>query len=139
MQQEDYIKKQIDQLGRVLGKILSDLLELKSQGSLSERIEIVDQPLKNSLNLDIEDLITIPTDNFIDTLKAENKLTNDNFEILANLLFHLADEVDDRDNIYEKKSLLYQRSLVIYEYLNSTSSTYSFDRHLKVEKIKNTL
>jgi hypothetical protein len=139
MQQEDYIKKQIDQLGRVLGKILSDLLGLKSQGSLSERIEIVDQPLKNSLNLDIEDLITIPTDNFIDTLKAENKLTNDNFEILANLLFHLADEVDDRDNIYEKKSLLYQRSLVIYEYLNSTSSTYSFDRHLKVEKIKNTL
>ena len=70
MQQEDFIKRQIDQLGRVLAKILSDLSGLKTQGSLSERIEVVDQTLKNSLDLGIEDLISIPPNKFIWNTKS---------------------------------------------------------------------
>ena len=139
MQQEDFIKKQIDQLGRVLGDILSDLLGRKTQGQISERIEIVNQKLKNSLDLDIEDLITIPTDKFIRTLKVKNNMTNDSFDILGNIFFLLAEEIDYRDNEIEKRRYLYQHSLIIYEYLNNTSSTYSFDRHLKIEKIKKAL
>jgi hypothetical protein len=35
MEQRDYLKKQIDQLGQVLGKIFSDLLGLKSNGQIN--------------------------------------------------------------------------------------------------------
>ena len=45
MQQEDWLIRQINQLGRVLGKILSDLLGLKTQGRVSEGIEAAEQTL----------------------------------------------------------------------------------------------
>jgi hypothetical protein len=139
VEQEDFIKKQIDQLGLVLGKILSDLLGIKTQGHINERIEIINHTLKNLLDLDVDDMITIPPDKFIDTFQVKNKLTDNSFEMLANILFILGDEVDLKNNDKEKNKKLYQRALIIYEYLNSKSSTYSFERHLKVEKIKNAL
>lgn len=136
MPQEDFIKRQIDQLGRVLGKILSDLLGLKTQGRINEGIEMVDQTLKKALDLNIDNLSAIPTDKFIETLQSNNKLSNDNIEMLADIIFLLADEADYRKKVNEKRRKLYEKSLVIYEYLDKTSSTYSFDRHLKMDKIK---
>ena len=44
MKQNDYFLKQIDNLGRILGKILADLLSLKSQG---EVIEIMENIINN--------------------------------------------------------------------------------------------
>jgi len=32
---------------------------------------------------------------------------------------------------------MYERSLAIYEYLDRTSSTYSFERRRKIEEVKN--
>lgn len=58
MEQRDYLQKQIDQLGRVLGKLLADLIGLKNQGEISEGIEIISQKLKDELDLDLESLPT---------------------------------------------------------------------------------
>jgi hypothetical protein len=63
--QEDYLKRQIDQLGQVLGKILADLIGLKTQGHIGEGIEEVNQKLKSELNLNINELTLIPVENFI--------------------------------------------------------------------------
>jgi len=139
MQQEDYIKRQIDQLGQVLGKILSDLLGLKTKGQISKGIETADQALKNTIDLNIEDLCTIPTYKFMELLQANNKLSNENFEMLANILFLLGNEAGYLDKNNKKKRKLNERSLIIYEYLNRVSSTYSLDRNLKIDKIKNAL
>jgi len=136
LQQEDFIKRQIDQLGRVLGKILADLFGLKTQGLVSEGIEAADQTLKNELDLNIDDLTSIPTEKFIKTLQEGKKLSNDNFDKLADILFLIAEELEHQDPDNEKKKKLYERSLTIYEHLDKTSSTYSFDRHAKIEKIK---
>ena len=46
MQQEDFLKRQIDQLGQVLGKILADLIGLKAVGQIGEGIEASSQALK---------------------------------------------------------------------------------------------
>lgn len=40
MEQRDLIKDQIEQLGRVLGKILVDFLGLKSGGQIEHGIEV---------------------------------------------------------------------------------------------------
>ena len=57
MVRRDYLQKQIDLLGRVLGKILSDLLGLKSVGEIMEGIDSSYLALKEELNLDLEELI----------------------------------------------------------------------------------
>lgn len=139
MEQRDYLLRQIDQLGRVLGKILADLLGLKNQGHISEGIAVADQTIRKELDLDIDALTSIPTEKFIETLQEDKKLSNDNFDKLGDILFLLAEELDDKGTDSEKKKKLFEKTLAIYEHLDKTDSTYSFDRHLKIEKIKNAL
>ncbi len=137
MPQEDYLKKQIDQLGRVHGEILADMIGLKSKGRIFAGKEDFDQILKEVL--DIADLTEIPADVFIATLISCNKFNYDNFEKIADILFLIAEEAEQGDKWNSKRIKLLERSLMIYEYLDKSSMTYSLERHLKMEKIKNFL
>jgi hypothetical protein len=139
LQQEDWLIRQINQLGRVLGKILADLIGLKTQGMVGEGIEAAEQALKSELGLNIDDLIAIPTEQFIKTLQESKKMSDDNFDHLADIFLLIAEELDQRGTDNEKKKKLYERSLNIYEYLDKAGSTYSFDRHYKIERIKDAL
>jgi hypothetical protein len=139
LQQEDYIKRQIDQLGRVLGKILADLMGLKARRQASLEIESVSQALKTELGLTIDDLTLIPTDSFLTTLLDTKKFSDNNFEQLAEIMFLIAEELNIKNTDVGKMKQLYERALIIFEILDKTSSTYSFDRHSKIEKIKKVL
>lgn len=134
MEDSDYLKKQIDQVTKALGKMLSALLGLKDQGKINEGIEATDQSLKQTLDFDLEGLTAIPTDAFIRTLQEKKKFSNEDFDRLAEIFLLIADELDEPDN---KKSIdLYNKCLMIYEHLNATGSTYSLDRHMKADRIK---
>ena len=139
MQQEDFLKRQIDQLGQVLGKIFAGLIGLKDQGRMREGIETASQALKTGLGLNIDDLTLIPTESFLTTLLDTNKFSDNNFEKLAEIMFLVAEELKVRNTDIGKMKKLYERSLIIFEILDLTSSTYSFDRHRKIEKIKKAL
>lgn len=133
MEQQDYLKKQIDQLGHVLAKIFSDLLGLKNNGQINAGLEITNQTLKNQLGLNMQDLLDIPTDKFIDTLTTQKNVTNDNLDKLAEILLLIA------DNRQGDNKKLYEKCLTIYEYLEKTENTYALDRHWKKNRIKNEL
>jgi hypothetical protein len=139
MQQEDWLIRQINQLGRVLGKILADLLGLKTRGQLSEGIEAAEQTLKNELDLNIDVLITIPAEEFIKSLQEGQNFSDENLDNLADIFFLIAEEPDQKGLDNEKKKKLYERSLTIYQYLDNKGTTYSFDRHYKIEKIRNAI
>lgn len=133
MAQEDYLKKQIDQLGLVLARLFSDLLGRKDMGQLNDGIETINQALENELGLDIQKLADIPSDNLIDTLKTQQGLTNESLDKLADILLFIAD-----NNPGDHKKL-YAQCLTIYEHLEKTDSTYVLDRHWKIERIKKAL
>ncbi|WP_257657856.1 hypothetical protein [Parapedobacter lycopersici] len=133
MAQEDYLKKQIDQLGLVLARLFSDLLGRKDKGQLNDGIETINQALENGLGLDIQKLADIPSDNLIDTLKTQQGLTNESLDKLADILLFIAD-----NNPGDHKKL-YAQCLTIYEHLEKTDSTYVLDRHWKIERIKKAL
>lgn len=133
MEQQDYLKKQIDQLGQVLAKIFSDLLGLKNNGQINAGLEITNQTLKNELDFDIQDLLDIPTDKFIDTLTTQKNLTNDNLDKLAEILLLIA------DNRQGDNKKLYEKCLTIYEYLERVENIYTLDRQWKMNRIKNEL
>jgi hypothetical protein len=85
------------------------------------------------MDIDIQNLLDIPTDDFVNTLKTQNNLTNDNLDKLAEILLLIA----DNGQTHHKK--LYEKCLTIYEYLEKTESIYSLDRQWKIERIKNVL
>ena len=134
MIQDDYFLKQIDLLGRTLGKILANLLNLKSQGEIIEVIEITAQSLKSELDLDLNELLNISNNNLIKFLPDDKKFNADHLEKIAEILFELGSLInnDIKINVLEK-------SLTIYDYLNHKSLTYSYDRIRKVEKIRTIL
>lgn len=134
MEQHDYLQRLIEQLGRVLGKVSSYLLGLKNRGQIEEGIEITSQALKGELDLDIQELTDIPADNFIETLKAKKSINNENLNKLADILFFIAENGQDKG-----KKELYEKCLTIYEYLEKSESVYSIIRQGKIERIKNVL
>lgn len=133
MEQQDYLKKQTEQLGRVLGKVISELLGLKNQGQINDAVEITNQAIKGELDFDIQELTDIPSDKLIDILTRQKNVTNDNLEKLAEILLIIADNrPEDNKNLYEK-------CLTIYEHLERAESTYSLGRQWKIQRIKNVL
>jgi hypothetical protein len=130
---------QIEQLGQALAMIFSKLYGFISKGRVPERIEMTNQALKSELDLDIDELSSIPTESFVTTLKEEKRFNYDNLERLADILLIIADEFNTINPENEKSHNLYGKCLEIYNYLNENDLTYSFDRQAKVERIRGIL
>ena len=131
MRQDDYFLRQIDILGRILGKILTELLKKKSSGEIMDSVEVTAQALKSELDIDLNSLLLVGNENLVEFLKTEKKFGDQHLEKMAELFFILGQDIKN------EKALLYlEKSVTIYEYLNKTSSTYSLDRIHKIDKIK---
>ncbi len=136
MDQEDYLIRQISQLGRVLGKILTGLLGIKTSGQSNSGIEAANHELKNELGLTFDELAFMPFASFIQKFPLAGKLTCDNFEMLADIFFLLAEELTESELDIKKRKKLLERSLAILEYIENTSLVYSVERNLKMDRIK---
>lgn len=138
MEQRDYLMRQIEQAGRVLGKVLANLTGLKNQGKVREGIDQTEQTLQNELDLSIEALKGIPVDRLIHALLENERIYPENFEILADLFVELG-EGYDQQNLQEESKPLYQRALVLYEHVDKAGSAFSFHRHSKIQQLKHRL
>ena len=131
MRQDDYFLRQIDILGRILGKILTDLLKKKGTGEIMDSVEVTAQALKSELDIDLNSLLLVNNENLVEFLKTEKKFGEQHLEKMAELFFIVGQDLKN-----EKALLVLEKSVTIYEYLNKTSSTYSLDRMHKIDKIK---
>jgi len=134
LQQEDYLKKQIDQLGRVLGLALAKLLGIKNNGNIEDGVNAVSELLKSELDLDIYDLAEIPINTFIEHLNQNKYFNSNNLETLADIFFGLAEV----PHPFNKKDTLnfYKRAYIIYQHLDRNTSTFSIDRSFKMRRIE---
>ena len=139
MEKRDYLMDQIEQLGRALAMIFSKLMDFRNQGKVPEAIEMTSLSLKSELNLDLDELLAIPTDEFIIRLKEDKKFNYANLEILADILLHIADETDISNPDSKQHLNLYDKALKVYIYLNERDLTYSFERQSKIERIESIL
>lgn len=131
MRQDDYFLKQIDMLGRILGKILSNLLKLKKEGEINGCFEITSQALKDELNLNITEILQLENKILINFLQTEKKFTNENLEQIAEILFVLGIEAD-----MENRITFLEKSLTLYEYANENSISYSLKRIGRIKEIR---
>jgi len=46
--QRDFIKRQIEELGRAIGKVISDILKLQERGKLNEGVTMSQEILKST-------------------------------------------------------------------------------------------
>ena len=134
MRQDDYYLKQIDLLGKILGKIVSDILKTNSTDDVMEGIEAASQALKNEVGINLNDLLNKNNDEIVTFLQQDKKLNNNHLEKLAEILFELG-----KEHHSEYKKNLFEKSLTIYSFVNNNSSTYSIERVNKMDKINKIL
>jgi len=139
MEKRDYLIDQIEQLGQALARIFSKLKDIRNQGKVPEAIEMTSLSLKSELNLDLDELLAIPTDDFVIRMKEDKKFNYANLEILADILLHLADETAGSNPDSTQNLNLYNKALKVYSYLNERDLTYSFERQAKTERIESLL
>ncbi|HET6227889.1 MAG TPA: hypothetical protein VFF27_16510 [Bacteroidia bacterium] len=131
MEQRDYLKKQLDEFGQVLFALITNLLQHKNAGTFNEALHTTNQQLKEVLDYDLDELISIPDEAFIPTLKAK-KIKNDGLDKLSDLLLLFADQ----EGPTEKGKKYYKKSLLLLDKLESVEAIYSMDRHRKIERVK---
>ncbi|MES2284252.1 MAG: hypothetical protein V4547_01105 [Bacteroidota bacterium] len=136
MIQRDFIKRQLEELGRAVAKIISDILKLKEQGKVDEGIVIAQETLESTFDLNIENILSLPLNNFVETLIKEKKYSSVHLNYLGDVLFASA-ELFEQKGEKKRSNELYQRVLVIFNYVNQTEKTFSVERNNKIEKIRN--
>ncbi len=134
MRQDDYFLNQIDILGRILGKIVSDLLKLKNKGDVMESIETTTQALKAELDLNLSEILRLDNEAFVNFLQQDKKFNNGHLEKIAEILYILG-----YDHISENRINILEKSLTLYQYLNKNSTSYSPERITRIEKINKIL
>ncbi len=137
MEQRDFLKRQTDQLGRSLGKTISMLPGLSNYDSAYEWVADIEQMLTDELAIDIDYLVLLPDNDFINELQGNLKFSNENLMQLANTLEGMANTLHENEQGNEEKSKrLFEKCVCIYEYLNSKSN-YSLELAWRIKRIKN--
>ncbi|MBN9351053.1 MAG: hypothetical protein J0H55_10240 [Chitinophagaceae bacterium] len=128
------MQRQIEELGKALGMVVSKLYRIEGSGDLESVIKVSVQELKTKSDLDIQKLLDIPSENFIKILSARKDFNHDNLDQLANLFLLFA----DKTTVYDQRKL-YEKSLVILDFLENDEKVYSFERRSKIAEIKKRL
>ena len=136
MEQRDLLKDQIEQLGKVLANILSDLLGLKSKGQTSQGIEITNQRLQSELDIEIEKITTLTKKELKDYLKNRH-LKAEHLEILSECLKEIGKGEIEKNKQATKVKL--EKAIELLDIADEISKTMSFDRINKKNEIKNVL
>jgi hypothetical protein len=113
--------------------LLSDLLRLKNSEKANASIEITNDVLQKELAIDLTQLLSIPEDAFIVELQNK-KVTDDNLNCLADILLVLADDATEVDA--SRRKMMYKKCLLLLEHVQRSDSTYSMERHERIERIK---
>lgn len=135
MEQKDYLMIQIEQFGQVLGKLLADLLSLKNTPKLKFAENYVNEAFNAELNLNFDEIVSLSSSEIIEKLKKESKYSEENLEKIADLFMFIAENEIETNT---SKKLLYQKSLEIFENLNS-GEIYSMERFFKIQQISSKL
>ena len=133
MAQQDYILRQIDVLGKIIGKVISELLGIKNKGEIIE-IEVLNQILKSELDIDIYRIFMLSDEELIKFLIEDKNFNFSNIEQTAEILYITGLNLQEIDHTNSYKCL--NSALNLLEYLSITDKNLSFNRINKIENIK---
>ena len=134
MERRDYLEIQIEQLGRVLSKLISGFLGIKNQSVSNEILEQTNSSLKEYFGFDLSDLSKLSNQDFIRIIQNNRSFNIENLDKLSNFIELLAEIKPENEKI-----ILLEKSLAIIDYIDKKESIYSLERQMKKVKINNNL
>ncbi len=135
MESRDYLQKQIDLLGQVLGKILADLLKIKTDVGIGSNLNVVNEILKSGTKIDLEDVRNTSKEEWIAFLTEEHHFHEAHLQEFAIILTTIANELEDN----KLKTNLFEKALIIHQYLNYLDTTFVLERENAMIELKKKL
>jgi hypothetical protein len=135
MERRDYLKKQIDELGRALGKLLEKLAGKRAIEVIGDKL--MEQNLAGREDFSLRQIVDRYKQGELNQLIKEKEISSDHLNQLAEIFSTLADSFEKDEN--EKAFLYYQIALDFYQLLNNNQSVYSLDVDFRIQKIKRIL
>jgi len=128
MKQDDYLLNQIDLLGKVLAKIIAQLLKRKTNNEIFEVSEVTIQISEKEAPLTVTELLELSNDELTEFL-IRHQFQLNHFEKMGELFHLLSNGSTHRLNFLNK-------SLTLYNYVHTHSTTYSTERVNRIRKIE---
>ncbi|MEQ8473809.1 MAG: hypothetical protein RIC35_21615 [Marinoscillum sp.] len=136
MERRDILKDEIEQLGKVLGKILATFLGLKAKGQVAEGIEVSNEQFKTQLDLDMEKILKMSREDLGEYIHQWN-LTSEHLEMLSSFL--LESGRDGIENCNDEAKVRLAKALDLLEIADVVSKTVSLEREGKKTEIQQLL
>ncbi|MFM7024218.1 MAG: hypothetical protein ACKOXB_14690 [Flavobacteriales bacterium] len=117
------MKKQIEELGRVLGNVLGALLGMKQKGDVTRSIDFTAEALKSDADLDLYHLLSLSPEEMLHFLIHDKKFRPQHLEILADIFAELPEQE--------------LRASLLYRYAQLNSDTFSVALQYKITSVEN--
>lgn len=133
MPKEDYLLKYLEKLSRVIAAMLG----LRDKGFPEDALRLADETYKELLTIHLDDISTIPANEFIEIIKEEN-YTSAYIEALAFITKETAACFEQKNNVVNTRTFN-EKALLLYNLLNEKDKTFSFERELIISELENKL
>jgi hypothetical protein len=133
MPSRDYLIRQFEEMGYFLASVLRRILKMKEENKQEQIESAVREELIQELKLDIEQLVAFDNSEFFSLIQS-TFTTDDQLEKLADILKLLGQEI--RHSFTLSKANYIRKSLFLFEYLQNSSTNYSYERKVKIEELR---
>lgn len=133
--QQDYFQRQIDQLGKVLAQLFAKMMGSKNTTDASLQLAHINSLFEQELGLDLDQIRQLSSADFTDLIEDSSKFSIDSLVVFADLLFHFTTsaENDEEQRAWSEKALL------VFQLIDKQSFTFSQERSLKMNQLRNLL
>jgi tetratricopeptide (TPR) repeat protein len=132
MYQKDYILRMIEMFGEFIAAIFGYI----KKGNYKQAYESINRAYYDLLKEDASFFQKIPKDEISEKLVSKHNYTNNHLEILAEL-FYAEAELKYKEGKKDESIELYEKSLILFEFVDNNSRTYSLNRESRQRSIKN--
>jgi len=136
MVQRDIIKDQLEQLGRVLAKVMGKFFGFKDAGNVQEGIKVSKEELIAELDFDVEAVVELGDEELREYLMAK-LYSAKNIELFGDYFFEIAQSELERNPGRALK--FFEKSLDFYQISGRCTDVYSMERATKVTRINTML
>jgi len=128
MEQKDYILREIEKISVLLRYLLGKIVPSDKSETIFTK-EQLNRELAEELGIDLNELTKITPEAFIAELSRNEAFNLGNMELLADLFVQAA------LNKMSNKIISLTHALELYQYIDKTGSTYSFERATKIQTV----
>lgn len=131
MYQKDYILRMLEMIAELVAAILGFI----RNGKIEKATQTLENAYQDFLKEDAAFFRNIPKEKLTDKLLEEHNYTNGHLKILGELFLAEGELLSAKDKMEDSLSF-YEKSLLLFEFTEKESNSFSLDKHAKITSIK---